>query len=200
MKLYASVTSPYARKIRVLAEEKQLPLDFISVDLSAVNSPVPRLNPLGKIPVLERDDGSTLFDSPVIVEYLDAIKAPALTPASGELRWLTLRWHALADGIMDAVIARMMELRRPLDHQLADAVFKQQDKVARSITYAESHLNDGAWLVGTSLTTADIAMAVALEYVDFRYPHVWRDANPNLAKWLDGLSSRPSFIATRPPR
>lgn len=198
MKLYGSDTSPYARKLRVMIKEKQLPVEYVPADPHAPDSPIPALNPLGLIPVLVRDDGSTLFDSPVIAEFLDALKAPAFIPPAGESRWQVLRWAALGDGILDQAVARTMELRRPAAQQSAEVQQKRNVKIARAMDYAERHIT-GAWLVENRYTLADIALAAALEYVDFRYPHDWRSARPALATWLTAVSARPAFIDTRPP-
>src|SRR3990170_2078262 len=104
MKLYGSLTSPYVRKARVLIREKNLACEFVVADAWAADSPIPALNPLGKVPVLVLDNGKTLFDSPVIVEYLDSLKTPPLLATSGETRWQMLCWTALADGMLDAVV------------------------------------------------------------------------------------------------
>jgi glutathione S-transferase len=198
MKLYGSLTSPYTRKLRVVILEKQLPIEFVEVP-AATDPQVAARNPLGKVPVLERDDGSALFDSPVAAEFLDTLAAPALIPAAGEARWQTLRWAALADGIMDATVLRMMETRRPAALQSADAMKHQEGKILRAIDFAERELRPGPWLLEDRLTFADIAFAVALDYVDFRYPNDWRSSHMKLTRWHAGLSSRPSFVQTHPP-
>lgn len=199
MKLLGSFTSPYVRKIRVLIAEKDVACDFVMADPTAADSPVPGHNPLGLVPVLVRDDGSALFDSPVIAEYLDTLKAPALIPSSGEPRWEVLQLAALADGILDQCVARTMELRRPGSQQSAEVNKRREVKIARAIEFAEEHGTGGAYLAGGRLTLADIAMATALEYIDFRYPHDWRSPNPRLAAWHEGIGARPAFVATRPP-
>ena len=199
MKLYGSLTSPYVRKARILIREKHLPCEFVVADAWAADSPVPALNPLGKVPVLLRDDDSVLFDSPVIVEYLDALKAPTQLPAAGEARWDMLRWEALADGLLDAVVTRLLESRRPAAQQSADNIRRQEEKITRSIEYTAQHLSQGAWLMSDRFTLADLVMAVALEYTDFRYPHDWRGRHPRLGQWLAGISARPAFVETRPP-
>lgn len=199
MKLYGSLTSPYVRKARILIREKDLPCEFVAAGPSEPGSPVPALNPLGKVPVLMLDNGEGLFDSPVIVEYLDSLKPPQLLPAAGEARWQALRWQALADGVLDAVVARLLESRRPPEQQSANDIRRQEDKVARSLAYAAQHLGDRPWLIADRFTLADLVMAVALEYTDFRYPHDWRARHPRLGQWLAGLGARPSFVETRPP-
>lgn len=199
MKLYGSLTSPYVRKARILIREKDLPCEFVVADAWAADSPVPALNPLGKVPVLALDNGDTLFDSPVIVEYLDALKAPALLPAGGSERWDVLRWQALADGVLDAVVTRLLESRRPAAQQSADNLRRQEEKVARSLEYVARRLGNGQWLVSDRFTLADLAIAVALEYTDFRYPHDWRARHARLGQWLAGIGARPAFLDTRPP-
>lgn len=199
MKLYGSLTSPYARKVRILIAEKALPCEFVAIDPGASAGPLGRLNPLGKVPVLERDDGSTLFDSPVILEYLDSLAAPALIPAAGEAHWTVRRWEALADGIMDAVVARLIETRRPPTQQSEDVIRKQEVKVANALDFAEAQLDDAPYLAGRSFTVADIAFGAAVEYIDLRYPHDWRQTHARLARWHAGVAERASFRATRPP-
>jgi glutathione S-transferase len=199
MKLYGSDTSPYVRKLRVMIKEKQLPVEYVLADPRAPDSPIPALNPLGLVPVLLRDDGSTLFDSPVVAEFLDSMKAPPLIPAAGESRWQVLRWAALGDGILDQAVARTMELRRPGPQQSAEANGKREEKIARAMDHADAQLGDGAWLIDNRYTLADIALAASLEYVDFRYPHEWRGARPRLARWLAAISARAAFVDTRPP-
>lgn len=200
MQLYGSLTSPYTRKVRVVLAEKAIPCEFVLADAMAADGPVPALNPLGKVPVLTRDDGSTLFDSPVIAEFIDSMAAPALIPPLGDLRWSVRRWEALADGIMDAVVARLLESRRPVAQQSPEYVARQEGKVARALAFAEAELGDGVHLVADQFSLADIALAVALEYVDFRYPHDWRGRHPRLSEWLALASTRPSLASTQPPR
>ena len=117
MKLFASTTSPYARKVRIMLIEHGLEHEFISESLADPNSNVNRLNPLGKVPLLQRDDGEQLFNSPMIAEYIDSISTLPLIPNDADLRWQVQRWHALGDGIVDAVVTRMLEGRRPEDKQ-----------------------------------------------------------------------------------
>ncbi len=200
MQLYGSLTSPYVRKVRVVLAEKAIPCEFIIADAMAVDGPVPALNPLGKVPVLMRDDGSTLFDSPVIAEYIDSMAMPSLIPPLGELRWAVRRWEALADGIMDAVVARLLELRRPAAQQSREYTARQEGKVAGALAFAEAQLGDSGFLVADQFSLADIALAVALEYIDLRYPHEWRHRQPRLSKWLAMTTSRPSLVSTQPPR
>ena len=231
MKLYGSLTSPYVRKCRILIREKALACEFVQADPWAADSPVPRLNPLGKVPVLERGDGSPLYDSPVIVEYLDSLKAPALLAPAGETagapaqttgrtseasratvsargprlnpigeeRWAMLRLQALADGILDATVTRLLESRRPQPQQSPENIKRQEEKIACALAYADSLPQGETYLMQSHFSLADLCLGVALEYVDFRYAHDWRAKHPKLARWLAGISSRPSFVETVPP-
>jgi glutathione S-transferase len=198
MKLYGTLTSPFVRKARILVLEKQIKCEQVVAAPGGPDSPVSKLNPLGLIPVLERDDGSVLFDSPVIVEYLDSLKAPALIPPSGESRWSTLRWAALADGIMDQAVARLYETRRPMLQQSVESLRSRDEKIAHALDFAEQQLPRGAYLVEDRLTIADIGLATALEYIDFRHPHDWRGPRPRLAGWLAAIGTRPAIVQTRP--
>jgi len=195
MKLYASLTSPYARKVRICLIEKGLDYDFVVEAPSDPNANVVRLNPLGKVPLLQCDDGEVVFNSPMIVEYIDSLEGVALIPTSVK-RLHVQRWHALGDGIVDAVVARMLELRRAIEHQDAAVIKKQETKVAAALDFADEHYQGGEFIEGGQFSLADIALAVALEYIDFRYPHDWRSIHPRLAEWLNGINQRPAFLST----
>lgn len=199
MKLYGSLTSPFVRKARILIREKQLACEFTVADPAEAGGVVRARNPLWQVPVLERADNEALFDSPVIVEYLDSLAAPALLPASGEQRWQVLRWQALADGMLEAVIARLLESRRPIVQQSSDQIAFQESRVAAALAFASARLKGESFLMENRFTLADLALAVALEYIDFRYPHDWRAQHPRLAFWLAGISARASFADTVPP-
>ncbi len=198
MKLYGSLTSPYVRKVRACAIEQGIALEFIAEGANDPAGNVARLNPLGKIPVLERDDGEALFDSPLIVEYLDSIGKMQLIPPSGELRWQAQRWHALSQGVLDAVVTRLMETRRAPEKVDSGGVAKQEGKVAAALKYADQHYQGGAYLLDQGLTIADLAWAVALEYIDLRYAHDWRATHPRLAAWHGTIKDSASLRETRP--
>ena len=198
MKLYGSLTSPYARKVRIFLIEKGIDYEFITEGPSDPAGNVARLNPLGKVPLLIRDDGEVIFDSPMIIEFLDDLTGYPLIPA-GKTRWQAQRWHALGQGILDAVVTRLMETRRTAERRDPAIIDKQEGKVAAALRFADEHYKKGKYLVNNSLTIADISLGVALEYIDFRYPHDWRSLYPNLDRWLKEHSSSPSFSETRPP-
>lgn len=199
MQLYGSLTSPYVRKIRILIHEKRLPVEFIAEGPSDPTGNIARLNPLGKVPVLVRENGEALFDSPVIMEYLDHLTEPALISPISEERWQALRWHALAQGIMDAAVTRLMETRRPTAQQSQEVVAKQEHKIHNALRFAAARLVDGEFLVGERFTIADIAMATALGYVDFRYSSAWHTEYSELSRWVENIQARPSFLATAAP-
>ena len=200
MKLYASLTSPYARKVRICLIEMNLQYEFVVEMPSDPKANVAHLNPLGKVPLLQRNDGEVLFNSPMIIEYLQSLssKSLSLVPTEADF-WRVQRWHALGDGIMDAVVARMLELRRADELQDANVLSRQEGKVASALRFADENYKGGEYLEAANFSIADIAFAVALEYVDFRYPHDWRSTYPRLAKWLSGVTQRPSFNETSPP-
>jgi glutathione S-transferase len=199
MRLYGSLTSPYVRKVRILLKEQRIPCEFVVTDAWAADSPVPKLNPIGKVPVLALDDGRVLFDSPLICEYLDSLAPEPLIPATGETRWQALSWHALSQGILDAVVARLLESRRAPEKQSSEVIARQEEKIARSLTYADSAEKGYPYLLEERFSYADLTLAVALEYIDFRYEHPWREKHPRLALWLAGIMTRPSFAETEPP-
>jgi len=199
MKLYGSETSPYVRKVRILIQEKNIPCEFIIEGPADAAGHVAALNPLGKVPVLVRDGGDVLFDSPMIAEYLDSLKGEPLLPLGGESRWVIQRWHALAQGIMDAVVARMLEGRKSASQQTPGAIDKQEGKIAAALKYADAAKKGATYLVDDRFSLADIALGVALDYIDLRYPHGWRAQYPRLAQWQAGMAQRASFSETLPP-
>jgi glutathione S-transferase len=199
MKLYGSLTSPYVRKLRVLVQEKDIACEFVVENPHDAGSSIPHLNPLGKVPVLKLDNNEVLFESTLLVDYLDGLAGAPLMPANGPARIQAQRWHALGQGMLDATVARLMEMRRPADKQISEVIARQEEKIARALRFAEAAAGGGAYLVENRFSVADIALGVALEYLDFRYPHDWRGSHPRLARWLVGIGARPSFMATRPP-
>jgi glutathione S-transferase len=198
MKLYGSLTSPYVRKVRVFLKEKNLEHEFIIEGPGDAAGNVARLNPFSKVPVLVRDDGEVLFESPMIIDYLDSLPGPALIPPAGEARWRVQRWHALGQGIADAVVARLMEIRRRPEHQDPTLIQKQEAKVEAALAFAEDHMQGDEYLSGNELTLADVAMVVALAYMDLRYEHDWQTAHPRLTAWFAAFARRPAFIETMP--
>jgi glutathione S-transferase len=202
MKLIGTPASPFTRKARVVLAEKRIEYDFI------VNSPhdaattVTDYNPLGKIPVLVLDDATTIFDSRVIVEYLDnASPVTKLLPDDTRPRTQTRRWEALADGCTDAAVAIVMERRRPKELQYADWINRQQGKIDRALQAMSDELGSRNWCCGDFFNLADVAVGCCLGFLELRLPEVaWREKYPNLARLADKLALRPSFKDTVPPR
>lgn len=201
MKLFYSLTSPYARKIRVVAAEKRIEMEMVKVVLSDPDCPVNQYNPLGKIPVLVLDDGESLYDSPVIAEYLDNRTPVArLIPQDHTLRIRVRRWEALADGVCDAAVAAMLEGRRAEERQDPAVIAKQMDKVERGLATLNADLGDNKWCVDETFSLADIALGCLLGYLQLRYQHLnWQERFPNLARHHVAMLQRPSFSETTPP-
>lgn len=199
MKLYGSPNSPYARKIRVLIKEKNLPVDFVLEDPWAEDSPLAARNPFSKVPVLEVGPDNYLFESIFIAHYLDNLDGDPLQPRNAEGYWHAQWWQALGNGIIDAVIARLLETRRPPEKQWQEKMAREEKRVRRAIDLAEQAFRGDRFLVGSAFTMADLVMGVAMQYVDFRLPHDWRLRHQKLARWHAGIVSRRSFDETLPP-
>ena len=201
MKLLASLTSPYARKIRIILAEKALPFELVVDSPWEVNTRIPTLNPLGKVPVLIADDGETFFDSPVIAGYLETLgTAPALLPP-GALDAIRVRQtEALADGVTDAAVAALLESRRPDGERSEREMLRQHEKIERGLAELERRLGAGPWFNGDALQLGDIAVAAALGYLDLRFPALdWRSRHPGLVPFASRMLERASFRNTRPP-
>ena len=203
MKLLGSVPSPYTRKVRIVLAEKKIDCDFEIVDVLAAENPVIALNPLGKVPTLMLDDGTTLFDSRVIVEFLDSVSPISrLIPDDNRERVAVRRWEALADGSLDAGLLIRYESLRPKKEQSKDWSDKQTAKLRRGLAMIAAELADKAWCHGDRYTLADIAVGCCLGWVEFRKPAgiVWRSEYPNLERFYDKLMERPAFAETAPPK
>jgi glutathione S-transferase len=200
LRLIASKTSPYARKVRIALAEKKIECEIIEMSAWDPGNPVHGYNPLGKLPVLLLDDGTNLFDSRVIVEYLDMVSPVSrLIPEPARQRIHVRRWEALADGVSDATALAVLERRRPAELQSQDWIERQQRKVAAGVEEMARELGDRAWCSGESYSLADIAAGCALGYLDLRYAELdWRAQYDNLARHYDKLCKRASFADTRP--
>ena len=200
MKLLYTLNSPYARKVRIVAIEKHIDLTLQEVVLGDPESPLKQHNPLGKIPVLILNDGDSLYDSRVIVEFLDNI-APGthLIPTDNSSKIATRRWEALCDGISDAAVSAMLESRKPPEKQSQANIDKQIDNIKRGLEVLNADITKKKWCVNETFSLADIALGCMLGYVDLRYKHLnWQDNYPNLAKHYSVLAKRPSFKLTIP--
>ena len=203
MKLIGSLTSPYVRKVRIVMAEKKLDYLHELEDVWA-NDKIMASNPLGKVPCLVLPGGEAIFDSRVIVEYLDT-RSPVsrLIPESSRERIEVRTWEALADGILDAAILARLEQTWPgrsAEQRSPAWVDRQLHKVSASLAAISTGLADKPWCLGIHLSLADIAVGCALGYIDFRFPQIeWRGPHPNHAKLAAKLAARQSFIDTQPP-
>lgn len=201
MKLIGSLTSPYARKARIVLAEKKIEYEFTFDSPWTPDSNVPNLNPLGKIPVLLLDDETALFDSRVIVEYLDNVTPNnKLMPTPNRERIEVKRWEALADGVCDAVVLIFLERKRTAAQQNPEWITRQKDKVERALEFMSAQLGEeNTWCMGTHFSLADICAGCALGYLDFRLSEFnWREKHTNLAALYDKLMQRTSFAESVP--
>lgn len=197
MRLIGSALSPFVRKVRVAAIELGAgeAIEFVAIDVFDPASGLERVNPLRKIPALVLADGTALYDSAVICEWLCAgYPQPALLPQD-ERRWTVLVTQALADGLVDAAALARQETLRPADEQSPAFIDKQMRTVDRALAALEA---DAGWRSG-GIDLAQIAAACALDWLSFRFPETsWLTRFPGLAGWQDEISLRPSLLATRP--
>jgi glutathione S-transferase len=201
MKLLGSLASPFVRKVRVVMAEKKLDYAYELTNVLAPDATVQNFNPLGKIPCLVMEDGAALFDSHVIVEYLDTLTPVCkLVPANGRERAEVKCWEALADGVLDAAILVYLErLMRPPELHYQPWFDRQMGKVHAGLKVMSRDLGETPFCTGNHYTLADVAVGCALCWLSFRFPEItWRTDYPNLAKLADKLSERPSFKDTVP--
>ena len=203
MKLIGSAASPYVRKVRVVLAEKRLDYQFVIEDVWAADTTIAHSNPLGKVPCLIMEGGDAMFDSRVIVEYLDTLSPVGkLIPQQGRERAEVKTWEALADGVMDAGVLWRLEATwsgRSDGERSAAWIERQRAKVEGGIAAMAKGLNDKPFCSGIHLSLSDIAVGCALGWIGFRFPEIdWRSQHSNLAKLYDKLLLRPSFIDTQP--
>ena len=203
MKLIGALTSPYVRKVRVVMVEKKLDFQLLLEDVWNQDS-ILKSNPLGKVPCLVLDGGEAVFDSRVIVEYLDTLSPVGkLIPPSGRERTEVRTWEALGDGLLDAAILARLEANwagRTAEQRCQNWIDRQMRAVHNALKAMSQGLGEKPFCAGTHFTLADVAAGCALGYLDFRFPQIdWRGSYPNLQKLYDKLAARPSFIDTAPP-
>jgi glutathione S-transferase len=203
MKLIGNATSPYVRKVRIVMAEKKLDYQFVVEDVWSSDTHIMASNPLGKVPCLVMDGADAMFDSRVIVEYLDTLSPVGkLIPASGRERAEVKTWEALADGVLDAAVLARLEQTWPgrTEAQRSPAwVERQMGKIESALKAMSLGLGDKPFCSGIHFSLSDVAVGCALGYLDFRFPDLdWRTPYPNLAKLADKLAQRPSFADTVP--
>ena len=200
MKLLGIQPSPFTRKVRIVLAEKKIDCDFVIASPQAEGSPVQARNPLGKVPVLVLEDETAVYDSRVIVGFLDNVSPfGRLIPPGNRERIEVRRWEALADGVLDAAVLVRYENQRSEDERSAAWIERQMGKIRAGVDEMERELGDKSFCTGNSYTLADIAVGVCLGYLDFRFPQLgWRDSYPNLVRLETKLAERQSFIDTIP--
>ena len=201
MKLIGSATSPYVRKVRIVMAEKKLDYQLVMDDVWAADSLITASNPLGKVPCLVMEGGEAVFDSRVIVEYLDTLSPVGkLIPSQGRERAEVKTWEALADGLMDAALLARLEATwagRTAEQRSDAWIARQMGKIDAALKAMSTGLADKPFCSGIHLSLSDIAVGCARAYLDQRFADVaWRSAHPNLAKLQEKLVLRPSFVET----
>lgn len=203
MKLIGSNASPYVRKVRVVMAEKRLDYQFVQEDVWAPDTTIASSNPLGKVPCLVMEGGEAMFDSRVIVEYLDTLSPVGkLIPQQGRERAEVKTWEALADGVMDAGVLCRLEATwagRAEGERSQTWMDRQRAKMVGGIAAMAKGLGDKPFCSGIHLSLSDIAVGCALGWIEFRFPDIdWRNQYTNLAKLQDKLMLRASFADTKP--
>ena len=203
MKLIGSPASPYVRKVRIVMAEKKLDYQFVVENVWADDTTISASNPLGKVPCLVMEGGEAVFDSRVIVEYLDTLSPVGkLIPPQGRERAEVKTWEALADGVMDAGMLARMEaiwVHRDDSQRCQAWIDRQLGKINASLKSMSQGLGDKPYCSGIHLSLSDIAVGCALGWLEFRFPELgWRAEHPNLGRLLDKLMLRPSFAETQP--
>ena len=203
MKLIGSNASPYVRKVRVVMAEKRLDYQFVQEDVWATGTTIAHSNPLGKVPCLVMEGSEAMFDSRVIVEYLDTLSPVGkLIPQQSRERAEVKTWEALADGVMDAGVLCRLEATwgGRADGERSPAwMDRQRAKITGGIAAMAKGLADKPFCSGIHLSLSDIAVGCALGWIEFRFPDIdWRGQHGNLAKLQDKLMQRPSFADTKP--
>ncbi|HEX7027914.1 MAG TPA: glutathione S-transferase family protein [Gammaproteobacteria bacterium] len=204
MKLYFSLTSPFARKVRLTLLELKIDNVTPVVINPWTDTELRNLNPLSQVPTLLLDDDTVLYDSAVICEYLNELAGGDIVPRGGAERWNTLRQQALADGLAEATVRCFLQLKRPAQERQQDVVDRQQQAIDAALhAFEDEPLPLPAALPGTEDVPliGELALASALGYLDLRMPQKeWRNGHPALAEWFEVFSRRPSMRETEPPR
>lgn len=203
MKLIGSSTSPYVRKVRVVMAEKKLDYQMVIDDVWSDETAISESNPLGKVPCLVMEGGEAVFDSRVIVEYLDTLSPVGkLIPTQGRERAEVKTWEALADGLIDAAILARLEASwsgRTEAQKCQAWIDRQIGKIHTALKAMSTGLGDKSFCSGIHFSLSDVAVGCALGYLDLRFAHIdWRGSYPNLAKLQEKLSARVSFSDTQP--
>lgn len=200
MKLITSLLSPFGRKVRVVLAEKKIDFELIEAKPGENDDLIQTYNPLGKVPVLVLDDGRVIYDSSVIAEHLDYLSPVCkLFPNDHRPMISAKRSEALADGICDAAVSIMLELRRPKKLQSVEAIERQQGKINRGLAALAAQLEEKRWFAGDAYSIADVSVICMLDYLDLRHPDTkWAQHFPILQQYHQRVSERPAIQETRP--
>lgn len=199
-KLISATPSPYARKVRIALAEKSVPFELITEVPWDSTTSTPRYNPLEKLPILLLEDGTSVYESSYILEFLEfKHPSPPLVSADGLERLAARKFEVLCDGICDAVLLTFFERRRPVECQSDQWSARQRRKIEGGVREMARLIGDREFAVGRRFGLGDIAVGTVIAYLSVRYPEFdWRSLHPGLAAFSDRMEQRPSFAATRP--
>lgn len=200
MKLISATPSPYARKVRVALAEKGIPFELVTEVPWNADTQTPKYNPLEKLPILVMDDGSSIYESHFILEYLEMkYPTPSLLPGDDEDILAAKRLQVLGDGVCDALVLLFFERLRPADHRSSSWMARQRRKMDGGVRAMADSIGERTWAVGERFGLGDIAVVCTMAILDLRFPEMeWRTSYPRLAKYVDRVGERPSFRATVP--
>ena len=201
MQLFYSKTSPFVRKVLIAAIELGLRerIELVETDAWSPETALPQTNPLGKVPALDTDDGLTLVDSKLIVDYLDDLAGGGkIIPSAGRARYQQLADAMIADGVLEASLLQVIEkLRRPEEYRWEGWIERQRDKIETAMAHLEKRAEDG--VLDGAVDMLQITLACACAYIDFRLPEIdWRSTCPKIAAWYETFSERQSMTSTKP--
>jgi glutathione S-transferase len=200
VKLISATPSPYARKVRVALAEKGIPFELVTEVPWNADTQTPKYNPLEKLPILVMDDGSSIYESHFILEYLEMkYPTPSLLPGDDEDILAAKRLQVLGDGVCDALVLLFFERLRPADHRSSSWMARQRRKMDGGVRAMADSIGERTWAVGERFGLGDIAVVCTMAILDLRFPEMeWRTSYPRLAKYVDRVGERPSFRATVP--
>lgn len=200
MKLLSATPSPYARKVRIALAEKGIPFELVTEVPWNDDTQTPRYNPLEKLPILIMDDGSSIYESHFILEYLEMkYPTPSLLPDSDDDILAAKRFQVLGDGVCDALVLLFFERLRPAEHRSNSWMSRQRRKMDGGVREIARSVGDRDWAVGDRFGLGDIAAGCTLGILDVRFPELeWRKDYPSLERYVDRLAQRPSFQSTVP--
>ncbi len=195
-KLYYSNTSPYSRKVRIVMIEKDLQnkIEGILVNPFTNNANLETINPLGKIPALVLDNGDTLFDSPLVAQYLDNLTDENKLCPTDNTKWAVLKWEALADGVLDAAYNLVIETRRDANEQSPKWIDIWTNDIQRALAEMEKNIE----FIGETVQLSHIAVATAIGYLAFRQPALFPTEQSKLARWYSQFKQRKAMVLTEP--